>query len=102
MGFKIQQLNTQTKENLEKAFFCKDYVQYLPLIYIMLHIIRITCLKITDNILILDLEICLYWVQEKIKKGHASKRLYTSYTAYLHKGTNRPSPQILSAANSVY
>ena len=96
MGFKVQQLNTQIKENLEKVSFCKDNAHFLQPIYIMLQVGTITYLMITAIICILH---CLHWEQRENRKGYVFRRLYTSYTAYLHKGTNRHTSKTLSAAN---
>ena len=51
---------------------------------------------IIDNICILH---CLHWVQRENRKGYLFRGLYRSYTASLHKGTNRHTSKILCAAN---
>ena len=53
---------------------------------------------ITDNTLLLHLKISYFTVC----KGKLEERQYTSYTAYLHKGTNRHRPKVLSEVNILY
>ena len=80
MGFKGQQLNTLIKANLEEAFFCKDNVHCLQPIYIMLQVVTITYLMITDNTLILQLEITAYTAytgyKGKIEVGIFQRAIY--------------------------
>ena len=54
-----------------------------------------------NNNLILHLEISAYTAYTGYK-GHVFKRLYTCYTAYLHKSTNWHTPMIKSAAKSLF
>ena len=68
----------------------------------MLQVGTITYLMITDNICILHLELSAYTAHSGYKgkiRGDAFSGIYTSYTAYPHKGTNRHIQKILPAAN---
>ena len=71
-----------TRENRkEKATFCKDYVHCLRTIYIMLQVGTFKYLMITDNILVVHLEISAYSDYSGCK-GNIKENMF--WKGYIH------------------